>query len=267
VDADRAPRATRLLARVGSWSTVLTCAILAASVLLRLSTAFDAGGAAQSRLPELVETISRLAHRFAAMAVSVLALLAAMVAFTTRPLPRGRLAAVATILVLTVFLAVLGRYTPGYAAAAVTVGNVVGGMLLACAFWWLREDGLLRSAPPGPRAFVLAGTAFAALVGQSALGAATSAIALRSASALDPLHAAAGVACAILVGFAAWPHRHRASSRLPAGVAAGAVAMQLALGPLLALAGGARPAALAWAHGMVALALALALVSLAARSR
>lgn len=263
-DPARALRAGRLLARTGLWGTALTVVILAASVLLRLSTAFDAQGASISRLPEAVETAARLGHRVAAMAVTVMALFAAMVAFGARPAPRGRVIAVVTILVLTVFLAVLGRYTPGYAVPAVTLGNVLGGMLLACAFWWLREE---RGDTPFARGPLLAAElAFAALVVQAGVGAVASALALRGSTIADPLHAVTGTAFLACTLVAAGMHRGRATAGLARGIALVALA-QFAAGAILALAGTARPWPLAWLHAMVALGLAVALTSLVARSR
>jgi len=267
VDTARAARTAHTLARVGLWGALLTLAILAASVLLRLTTLIDADGAAHSRLPELVETMARLAHRIAAMGVTVIALLAAMIAFTARPAPRGRIAAVALILALTVILAILGRYTPGYKAAAVTLGNVVGGMLLACSFWWLRESAASPAAPSDPRAAALAVIAFVALLVQSALGALSSAMALRGAHDLEALHATTGVALAVLALFAAFPHRNRARTVLPARAVAIAVGFQLAFGAWMALSPDPRPWVLAWLQAMMACVLGLALVCLAVRSR
>ena len=267
VDIHRAERAARLLRRVGHWGALLTLAVLAASMLMRLTTAIDAEGAARSGLPEAIEAAARLGHRLAAMGVSVLALLAAMIAFTTRPAPPGRLVAVALVLALTVFLAVLGRYTPGYRAAIVTVGNVVGGIGLACAFWWLRErsSGIVPIARS--REAALAWLAFAALVAQSGLGAATSALAMHGQRTLDPLHLAMGIAFAAFAALAAWPHRRRPGSARLALAVVLLVAFQFALGLFLASAVLGRPWPLAWTHAMGACALAIALTALAARSR
>lgn len=259
----RALRAERLLAGVGLWGAALTLAVLGASVLLRLSTTFDAAGAAVSSLPEAMEAAARIAHRLAAMGVTVLALLAAWAAVASRPMPVGRVVAVAVILALTVFLAVLGRYTTGYRVPAVTLGNVVGGMSLACAFWWLRRQGL-RGARTGPAwSARLAWLAFAALLAQSALGAAASALAMRGDRLLDPLHLAMGLLVVVLTGLAAWPHRKQRESRTFALGIALLAAFQFASGLFLAAAGSARPFAPAWIHAMTACALALGLIALA----
>ncbi len=267
MDTARAQRATRLLGRVGHWGALLTLAILAASVLLRLSSFIDADGVAHSRLPGAVETVARLAHRVSAMAVSVLALLAAMIAFTTRPVPPGRIAAVVLILAVTVFLAILGRYTPGYRDAMVTLGNVLGGLLLVSAFWWLREHAAAIASGARAHEVALAWIAFAMLLAQAALGATTSALAMHGQRGLDAVHLGTGVAFLVLVAFAAWPHRKRAPTRALALRVALLTATQLAMGLFLAAASFGRPWALAWGHAMVACLLAMALVSLASRSR
>ncbi|QJR14251.1 hypothetical protein [Usitatibacter palustris] len=263
----RAARVTRVLGRVGGWGAALTLAILAASVALRLSTSFDPAGEPVSTLPEVLETVARLGHRLSAMVVSVLAVLAAMIVFSTRPWPAGRVVAMVLILADIGLLAALGRHTPGYRVAAVTLANVLGGMVLACAFWWLREDALPRTFRGPPRAAAYAWLALAALVAQSALGAVTSALAMRGDRVLDPLHLAMGVAFVAFAALAAWPHLGDPRSRVAARIVASLAAMQFLLGLALAQAGATRPAPAGWLHAMIACALALALVSLAMRSR
>jgi len=50
----------------------------------------------------------------------------------------------ASLLALTLFLAVLGRATPGSQRPAVTLGNVLGGLTMLGLFWWLQLE---TSAP------------------------------------------------------------------------------------------------------------------------
>ena len=259
----RALRAERFLGTVGLWGAILTLGVLAASVLLRLATSLDAAGNAVSQLPETVELLARLAHRIAAMGVTVLALLAAWAAVASRPVPPGRLIAVASVLALTVFLAVIGRYPSGYKVAGITLGNVVGGISLVSAFWWLHRQALPGSIEA--RAARYAWLAFAALLAQAGLGAATSVLAMRGVRILDPLHLSMGAIVVALTVLAAWPHRKRRETGIFAFSVVLLAAFQFASGVFLAAAGAARPLAPAWLHALTACALAMGLVSLTSR--
>jgi cytochrome c oxidase assembly protein subunit 15 len=89
---------------------------------------------------------------------------------------RGVTAIVLATLALTVFLALLGRYTPGATSPAVTLGNLLGGMTLLALLWLLRLMLAAPALPPVSRA--LAGSARLALLlmaAQIALGALVSA--------------------------------------------------------------------------------------------
>ena len=255
----RGERVRRVLRVAGAWGAGLTVAILAASVLLRLATRYGAGGEAVSMLPEAVEHAARLGHRFAAMGVAFVAALVVLVSAGERPVPRARSAAVGAALALTVALAVVGRYTPGYREAWATVANVSGGIALACAFWWLRE----HHAGGGTGAWrPLAWSALAALVALSAAGAATSAAAMRGDHAFGPLHL--WVATLFLGLVLAAALRYRRDGLLAVAIAAVSV-MQYGLGFVMLAAGASRPLTLAWIHALMACVLGLLLVSLASR--
>jgi hypothetical protein len=258
----RRARATNLLAAAGLWGMLLTVVVLAASVFMRLTTAFDAAGEAVSTLPDAAETFARLAHRIAAMAVSILALLSAFAVVALRPVAPARLAAVGSVLALTVVLAVLGRYTTGYRIPGVTVGNVAGGMALACAFWWLREQALRADAP---RRVPLEWAALAILLVQSGLGAAASSSAMRGDFSGIPLHVALGIAAAVVAGLCARDHFTLPTRRLALLLALGTV-VQLGIGYGLAIAQPGRPLLAGWLHAVLATALTVGFTALAVRS-
>lgn len=253
-------RAQRSLRAIGTAGAALTVAIVAASALLRLSTEIQAGEAV-SRLPEAVEQGARIAHRLSAMAVGVLAAAALVVAARYRPMPPERAAAALSIVGLTLLLATIGRHTPGYRVMAVTVANVAGGTLLACAFWWLREQSRDGRSHLSMSAFV----ALVALVSLAAVGAGMSALAMHGEHALGPVHLWAATLLLALVAAAAWHGRSRGA------VAAAALLLALAewgMGFFVLPAAHARSVPLALAHAVGSSVLALLLVSLAvARER
>jgi hypothetical protein len=249
----------RRLRLIGTWGAILTLAILLASALLRLATGIEAGEA-RSLLPPAVETGARIAHRLSAMGVAILAALAVAVTLRDRPAPASRVVAVAAIVALTLVLASIGRYTPGYRLAAVTVINVTGGTALACAFWWLREIAMTPSADSGGGPSIVPALALVLLLTQSALGAAASAAAMWGAPASAPLHAWMAVPFLIAVAAASLRARERRAVALAVVALA---ALQVALGIYLGSAG-ARPLAFTLAHAAIAFLLALPLVSMAA---
>lgn len=247
-------RAQRSLRAIGTAGAVLTVAIVAASALLRLSTEIRAGESV-SLLPEAVEQGARIAHRLSAMAVGVLAALALVVTARNRPMPPGRAVAALAIVGLTLLLATIGRHTPGYRVMAVTVANVAGGTLLACAFWWLREQAREERSHLSMSAFV----ALVALVSVGAVGAGMSALAMHGEHSLGPLHLWAATLLVALVAAAAWQGRSRGA------VAAAAFLLALAewgMGFFVPATGQGRSVLLPLAHAVGSCVLALLLVSL-----
>lgn len=100
--------------------------------------------------------IARSLHRVSATLVGVLVLLVAVFGWSSM---RGaeRIAA-AVALVDTVFLAWLGRYTP-HDLPLVTLGNLVGGLLLAVALAWIAAARSRRGAGAAGSAGASAGSA------------------------------------------------------------------------------------------------------------
>lgn len=258
--------ASRRLALLGAWGAALTVVVVAASALLRLGTSLDAGGNAASTLPAALESAARIAHRISASAVGLVALAAAVVAWRGRPVGAERGAALAAVVVLTLFLAALGRYTPGYRFVGVTVANAVSGVALACAFAWLRAGARGADRAPRPAALAAALTLLAVLA-ELGLGTAASASGMQGVMAFEPLHVGLGpVVGGMAAAVAARGYRESSRRGIRKGIVALALA-QMALGSVLAAAGGARGIPAAWAHAMIACAMALALAALAARGR
>jgi len=243
-----------MVATAGLWGALLTAVILAMSFLLRLGTRIEAD-AVFSVLPADVEQWARLAHRVAAMVVGILAALALVAVATERPVRRPRVAPVACVVVLTLLLSAIGRYTPGYRFDLVTVLNVVGGIGLAAAFWWLRlSTGTTR--PPD----VVATATLGLLLVMATLGAGVDTFAMRGERSLIPLHLVFAPVFLVAALFTAWRHRRRPVAAISMVVL---IMLQVVLGFVLVAGPDIRSMAPAWVHGMIAMAIAFMLVSLA----
>ena len=136
---------------------------------------------------------ARLAHRVAAMLTLALVIGMLVICLGAKPALRAEAAMVVALLLLSLALAVLGRWSSGARVPAVAIGNLLGGfaMLALCA-----RLVMARRAPPVPglRGWVI-GTALL-LLAQVALGGLVSAshAALSCASGLDCFQAAQAIA-------------------------------------------------------------------------
>jgi cytochrome c oxidase assembly protein subunit 15 len=161
-DAERIARARRFAARAAAIGCALVFAVIVASAYLRLSQA----GPGWSGLTGF----ARVVHRLAASAEALLVVMIAVVCWGARRMWTGGALIAAVIAGLTVFLTLLGIVTAEAQTAAVTLGNLLGGMALLGTLWSLRLQA--RSAvPPGYSTTVFwmwAGVALLAL--QIALG-------------------------------------------------------------------------------------------------
>jgi cytochrome c oxidase assembly protein subunit 15 len=144
--------------------------VLVASAFLRLAQAAEAW-------PDAIVVV-RFAHRIAAAGVGFLVLVIAVVCWSVRRRQPGEALAAAGLVVLTIFLSVLGRATPGSELPAVTLGNLLGGMAMMGLLWWLRLGArdsrlavLARALQPSPFGWM----GLALLTIQLALGALVSA--------------------------------------------------------------------------------------------
>lgn len=107
--------------------------------------------------------LARALHRLAASAAGILLVLIVFLGWNALQDAAARLAAVATV-ALAGFLAWLGLLTPSN-LPAVTIGNLLGGMIMLALLWWLHQRG--RDAGAGR---MLRRLALAALVLQIVLG-------------------------------------------------------------------------------------------------
>jgi heme A synthase len=242
---------------------MLALAILGTSMLLRLATFFGVDGNVITTLSPDWEGALRLTHRLAASGVGLLAIYAVILFWARRPLPSRVVKPIAWLVATTVFLAVIGPLTSGYRITAVTVGNVVGGMVLLMAFVWLRESVIVDSLPRKPVAPLLRAALFIFLL-HVATGAATSAHEMHGIRWFAFVHLGTALLSTMFIGAALWARR---DDQLVAGrvvSAACLMGMLLLLGFAMTWLG-ARPVWLTFAHGMLSPLLAIPLVSMAAR--
>jgi heme A synthase len=122
-------RDARTLGTLAAACAALVLVVVASSAWLRLAAVpCPPGGCAEFGLADAV----RLAHRVAAMGVTVLALLVTALAW--KPPVRPALRATAVLaLVLIAALAVVGRRSAGAAPPAVLLANLLGGLTLLAA--------------------------------------------------------------------------------------------------------------------------------------
>lgn len=230
--------------------------------------------------------IARALHRVSATLAGVLVLL--VVVFGWSSMGGGARIAAAVALVDTVFLSWLGRYTP-HDLPLVTLGNLVGGLLLAVALAWIAAARGGRGVPPGLRRVAVTGLALVGLLawGGTMIGArhaidacatplcasgarfdvaaidptrATVPVDAAAAQGLHVAHRLVGLLLAIVVALLAL--RLRAARPAVAAWLALLVAAQWLLGVGTAL--GTQPLLTTTLHNAVAALLAVALAAVAA---
>ncbi|MBI3149450.1 MAG: COX15/CtaA family protein [Betaproteobacteria bacterium] len=165
--------------RLATGCALLVLVVVAASAYLRLGQAgFSCADwpACFGRIEINQQTLAleplvfwaRVAHRLAAMGVAVLVLSLVVLGYRQRREDARSLRLALLALSLTLFLAVLGRWTPGTRVPAVTLGNLLGGFMLLAALWRLRAAPSVRRQAHPARGLLLLCAVL--LAGQVALG-------------------------------------------------------------------------------------------------
>jgi cytochrome c oxidase assembly protein subunit 15 len=152
-DATRVARARRLVRNLALTGAVLTLSVLVLAAAMR----FQAAGVGCEPWPECygsdaarairTPAWARLAHRISAMAVSVCALMIAMICFRTRADPRLPRARAALVIIGVAILAGLGRFSGPNATASVALANLLLGLALAAMLASLAVTPRTRGAP------------------------------------------------------------------------------------------------------------------------
>ena len=270
------------LHRVTTTAVVVVLMIVASSAYLRQASVRlncpewpactqQVTGEDPARVQPAAERAARLVHRLSASIAGALVLLIAYLSAVQQPRVRSDIALSAALLVLTVFLAVLGRWSRGSQAPLVTLGNLFGGMTLLTLLYWLR---LRTSQAQGEAARIgrlapVAGAALALALADVALGALVSGAhtvsAARAATgeSLASAHMLAGILVVLLTGTLALHPAARKSS-LNAGIAAFVLAIAQATTGWISTRFD-YPLAAALAHNLLAALLLIALVTAAYR--
>jgi heme a synthase len=175
------------VARLAAIGALLVCVILFTSAYLRLSgiglgcadwpacygRAEPAAHQRSNSAGSGTEiSAARAVHRMAAILTGLLVLVLLYRVLDKRPAAPGDTVRAVALLVLTVGLALLGRWTTASRVPAVALGNLLGGMTMLALLWWTWLGHRVRGAAPpltaGPRRLARAGLAL--LVLQIALG-------------------------------------------------------------------------------------------------
>lgn len=260
LSTSNATRSQLWLQRIGAAGALLALLILAASILLRLATVFDAQGRSSSTLAPLTEQTVRMAHRLSASGVALLALWAVVLCWRCRRVAPQWARPTAWIVVSTLILAVIGPLTSGYRLGAITVLNVSFGVLLLMSFWWLREAALLGLSRPTPLD-KFSWAVLAALMLQVLTGASASAWEMQGLRWPTFVHLACVVLVLILTGVVMLDQCHRPWQRKRSFVVTSLLAAQVVAGYVL-MAQDSRALGLSLFHALLAPLLAGALVSL-----
>lgn len=295
---------TVLLQRTASICALLVFSIVGISAYIRLSAAGlgcapwpQCYGQALPATPSATIDVLRLLHRLLAVALLPLLLLLLMGGFTRKPDPWEQRWTAVWALVVTLFLAVLGRWTAGAKIPAIALGNLMGGFLLFALCARMVFPGARQGSGSTPaRVGRWRHAASVAVVVQVALGGLVSsglaglscpdllACALPSPfswDALNPwhapfadpsawpinpqgalahlLHRLMGLVTVVLVTVTAW-RLLKDRQRRTAIVLLVLIALQLGLGVLLVVAG--LPLAAALAHNLLAALLLASLLAL-----
>lgn len=148
-----------------SVSTLLVLIVVILSAWLRLSGSglgcvewpscyalikTETGGAETLAAAHLVPPWATLTHRLVASALGVLVLGITVAAWRRRRQPGQSVLIPLAVLGLTVFLSLLGYATPSPLLPWVTLGNLLGGMVMLALLWWLGQRAASTPAATAP---------------------------------------------------------------------------------------------------------------------
>ncbi|HED15342.1 MAG TPA: hypothetical protein ENI64_00775 [Gammaproteobacteria bacterium] len=98
--------------------------------------------------PEKPHGVARAMHRVVASVLGVFVVLVLVIAIRLRKKGGPGITMPLAVFALTVFLSVLGYSTPSPWVPAVTLGNLLGGMLMLALLWWMGQQSVASGQPP-----------------------------------------------------------------------------------------------------------------------
>ena len=270
------------LHRVATAAVVVVLVIVASSAYLRQASVRlncpdwpactqRAAGEDSARAQPAAVGAARLVHRLSASIAGALVLLIAYLSSVQQPRVRSDIALSAALVALTIFLAVLGRWSRTSQAPLVTLGNLLGGMTLLALLHWMRlRTSPAHAAPDGAgRLGPLVGAALALALVAVSLGAlisgsqAVSAARAASGGMLASAHLLSGLLVLVLTGIVAL-HPAAPGSGRNVGIAACVLAIAQAMTGWISTRFD-YPLAAVLAHNLLAALLLIALVTAAYR--
>lgn len=205
--------------RTAGAAVVVVLAIVLSSAYLRQTSvrfhcsdwpacAQQVTGEDPARAVPTAERVARLVHRLSASIAGALVLLIAYLSSVQQPRIRTDIALSAILVMLTVFLAILGRWSRNSQGPPVILGNLLGGMVLLVLLQWMRlRTSPARVARDGAGGLAsVAGAALALALADVALGALMSsshgepAVRAASVSPLAVAHLLSGMLVLLLTG-------------------------------------------------------------------
>ncbi len=272
------------LHRVATAAVVIALVIVASSAYLRqASLRFSCpdwpactqriAGQDPAREQSTAESGARIVHRLSASIAGAAVLLIVFLSSVQQPRVRPDVALSAVIVALTLFLAVLGRWSRTSQGPFVTLGNLLGGMTLLALLQWmrLRTSPAHAAADEAGRLAPVAGTALAVAFVVVSLGAlisfnqSISAARAASDGVLASAHLLSGMLMLLLTGTLAL-HPGAGKSGRRVGAAAFALALALAMTGWISTRFD-YPLAAALAHNLLAALLLMMLETAAYRSQ
>lgn len=242
----------------GLVGAMLAWVVLAASILLRMGSQFEADGVLVSPLPPALEQGARGVHRIAASGSGLLALLCLVAGLKLRHTHPGIRKPIVVIVAVTLLLAVIGPLTPGYRYAWVTVCNVWGGTVLVAGFWWLQRVVACGTATPMNTWMQWTWVVWLTHI---ALGAAASAQIMRGQHWISFVHSGTAMLAALMLAACLRDAWQSLQSKSLVRAMAAALMMQMVLGTAalwLALV----PIALGTLHALLSVFLTIGIVAL-----
>ncbi|HJW56121.1 MAG TPA: COX15/CtaA family protein [Burkholderiaceae bacterium] len=137
-------RQSRLIVRLSVFAVLLMIIILMCSAIIRLTQ----DNCISLTTPDAIVVAARFIHRISASLVGIVLVIILFLTVRLKPVPVNRIALLIILIALTLFLAMLGKFSSGTIMPAITIANIIAGMAMMTFFWLLRMDFNLAVQAP-----------------------------------------------------------------------------------------------------------------------